>query len=363
MLRRIRIGLLAAANATGLSRLFGGSSWRRRRLLILCYHGIADGDLHQWNPALFMHADDFRRRLDVLREANCNVLGLAEALQRLEEGSLPARSVVLTFDDGFVDFYRMAWPILQEYGFPATLYLTTHYVLRNMPVFDPALDYLVWKGRGQVIDWPEISARRISLDPAGRQEMMGVLRTYALEKKLTTSQKDELLEELAKRLGLDYEAFRKSRVLSLINEGEARELSAAGADLQLHTHRHRTSSNHDLFSREIVDNRDYMAAVGLRDSEHFCYPNGSLVEKGPQWLAELGIKSAVTCRPDLAAPGSARHLLPRVVDSFPFTETEFLAWCHGIAVLLPRRGRIRESMVAAREQVELDRFRYSAANR
>ena len=62
--------------------------------------------------------------------------------------------------------------------------------------------------------------------------------------------------------------------MSLINENETRELSTQGADLQLHTHRHRTPTHQDDFSREIIENRDCMAALGLRDPEHFCYPNG-----------------------------------------------------------------------------------------
>jgi peptidoglycan/xylan/chitin deacetylase (PgdA/CDA1 family) len=355
--------LLAAANATGLSRLIGASAWRQGRLLILCYHGLSDGDLHEWKPSLFMHTEDFKRRLRLLREAHCNVLGLGEALQRLEDGSLPARSVVLTFDDGFVDFYRVAWPTLREFGFPATLYLTTHYVLHNMPVFDPALDYLLWKGRGQKLDWPEMAAERVLLDPAGRQQMMGVLQAYALKKRLTTAQKDDLLEELARRLGIDYDAVRQSRVLSLINENEARELSAEGADMQLHTHRHRTSIHRDLFSREVLDNRDCMAALGLRDSEHFCYPNGSRVAQEPQWLEGLGIKSAVTCHPDLVTPGSARLLLARVSDCFPFTETELLAWVHGTAALLPHRGRAQETVTPQLEEAELEPHAYSGANR
>jgi peptidoglycan/xylan/chitin deacetylase (PgdA/CDA1 family) len=310
-----------------------------------------------------MHSGDFRRRLRLLREHNCNVLGLGEALQRLNNGSLPARSVVLTFDDGFADFYRVAWPMMREAGVPATLYLTTHYVRHNLPVFDPALDYLLWKGRGKQLDWPEITAERVSLDPPGRRQMIGVLHSYAVKKKLTTNQKDALLDELAKRLGLDYDAFRRSRILSLINENEVRELGMTGADLQLHTHRHRTSVHQDLFSREIVDNRDCMAGLGVRNSEHFCYPNGVRVAQEPQWLEGLGIRSAVTCHPDLATPGSARHLLPRVTDCSPFTPTEFLAWVHGTGALLPHRGRAHEILAPQHEQTEVERLAYSGANR
>jgi peptidoglycan/xylan/chitin deacetylase (PgdA/CDA1 family) len=40
-------------------------------------------------------------------------------------GILPKRPVVLTFDDGYADFAREAWPILRRYGFPATVFVTT----------------------------------------------------------------------------------------------------------------------------------------------------------------------------------------------------------------------------------------------
>jgi len=195
MLRRIRVGLLAAANASGLSRLIGASGWRQNRLLILCYHGISDSDLHQWNPSMFMYAEEFRRRLQLLRDAKCHVLGLGEALTRLENGTLPPRSVVLTFDDGFADFHRLAWPILREFGCPATLYLTTYYMLRNVPVFDPALDYLLWTGRNRQLDWPEIVAQPVSLDPAGRELMRKVLQIHAWKMKLTAAEKDGLHTE------------------------------------------------------------------------------------------------------------------------------------------------------------------------
>jgi len=349
MLRGIKIGLLAGANASGLSSLLGSSAWRQRRLLILCYHGVTKSEVQQWDPSLFMHADVFRKRMSLLREANCNVLGLAEALKRLAEGTLPPRSVVLTFDDGFADFNNVAWPILRDFGFPATLYLTTYYVFRNLPVFDPALDYLLWKGRGQELSWLEINARRVLLDPAGRQQIGRSLQAYALQKKLTGVEKDHLLEDLAGRLGLDYCAFRQSRVLNLLNQDEARKLSAEGVDLQLHTHRHRTSVYQSSFSQEVQDNRDCLAVLGSPDAEHFCYPSGVYREKDAEWLEELGIKSAVTCKAGLAEPGPNVLSLPRVVDAFPLTETEFSGWIYGTSSLVPRRAKSPEMIPVAEE--------------
>jgi len=361
MLRRIKIGLLASANRTGLSRLIGDTAWRQRRLLILCYHGITDGDLHQWNPSLFMHAEEFKTRIKLLREANCNVLGLGEALERLENGSLPPRSVVLTFDDGFADFYQTAWPILREFGFPATVYLTTYYMVHNLPVFDPALDYVLWKSAGRQLDWPEIIAGPVSLDAAGRLRMSHVLHAYASKKNLSATQKDGLLEDLANRLGVDYDGLRRSRALNLINKDEARKLSAEGVDLQLHTHRHRTSIHQSRFLGEIEDNRDSIASLGLRPAEHFCYPSGVRRANYPQWLDEAGIKSAATCDSGFVEPGADRHSLRRVTDCAPFTEAEFLGWIYGTAALLPHRGRSQEAVATVEEESDVEVLPYVPA--
>lgn len=48
---------------------------------------------------------------------------------RAQEGSvLPERPIVITFDDGFADFFTDAFPVLQRYGFTATLYIATGFI-------------------------------------------------------------------------------------------------------------------------------------------------------------------------------------------------------------------------------------------
>src|SRR5271157_500696 len=105
MLRSLKLAVYQAAKRTGYFAAVASSAWRRNRFVILCYHGIALDDEHRWNPYLYITADLLRRRLETLRKFGCNLLPLGEAVERLYKGSLPARSVVLTFDDGFFDFY------------------------------------------------------------------------------------------------------------------------------------------------------------------------------------------------------------------------------------------------------------------
>jgi len=94
---------------------------------ILMYHSISDGfqNVHPYyltvtSPAVFAEQMRF------LHENGCHVIDLMTLVENLNTGKEPAPgSVVLTFDDGLHDFYTHAFPLLQEYGFPATVFLTT----------------------------------------------------------------------------------------------------------------------------------------------------------------------------------------------------------------------------------------------
>ena len=113
--------ILSISRQVGFFRVVRWSDWRSGRLAILCYHGISQSDQHEWRPGLYVSQKTFRRRMQMLADGGYQVLPLSEALQGLRSGELPPRSVAITFDDGFVDFYQLAFPILKEFAFPATV--------------------------------------------------------------------------------------------------------------------------------------------------------------------------------------------------------------------------------------------------
>lgn len=91
---------------------------------ILMYHQVGPYPCPSAHKASFCHVRQFRRQLAYLKFAGFNVISMAEAYQGLFHGApLKPRSVVLTFDDGYQDFHDHAWPALQAYGFPATVFL------------------------------------------------------------------------------------------------------------------------------------------------------------------------------------------------------------------------------------------------
>lgn len=66
-----------------------------------------------------------------------HVISLTDACKGIFHGTpLPPRPVVITFDDGYENFSEFAWPVLQHYGFPATVYLVSRLVGRRAAWLD-----------------------------------------------------------------------------------------------------------------------------------------------------------------------------------------------------------------------------------
>jgi peptidoglycan/xylan/chitin deacetylase (PgdA/CDA1 family) len=105
---------------------------------ILMYHSVSDArerrtHPYYWTattPAVF--ADHMRH----LHEHNYKTISLLEAVNRIGTSSAKQEeAVVLTFDDGYQDFYTQAYPILNRYGFSATVFLPTAYIGENPQSF------------------------------------------------------------------------------------------------------------------------------------------------------------------------------------------------------------------------------------
>jgi peptidoglycan/xylan/chitin deacetylase (PgdA/CDA1 family) len=346
MLKQAKQAILRTARTLSIHDGWSNSQWRRRRLLILCYHGISLGDEHEWDSELYMDRTQFRARMEMLRQGGYTVLPLGEACQRLDQGTLPPRAVALTFDDGDYDFSAIAWPVLQEYGYPATVYVTTFYVDHQKPIFRLFCSYLLWLARGAETggerrlpvtkDWALPLPQGLGT-AAPRAAALAAIEAHVQDRQLPLSGREELAVALAAALGLDYDELLRSRVLQLMRPEEIANVAAAGADVQLHTHRHRTPRQRDLFLREIDDNRRRIEEITGRAPVHFCYPSGVTDAAFPPWLRERGVVTATTCVPGLAAPGADPLLLPRVVDHCSLSEVEIESWMAGLSQYLIRR--------------------------
>lgn len=117
--------LFALLYHTGATRL--ATCCNRKRVMILCYHGVTKRTERspRDKDGLHVRVDRFARHLDFLQR-RYRVISLRDFLKAQSEGrSLPANSVILTFDDGYRNFLTAAAPCLSERRFPATVFLIT----------------------------------------------------------------------------------------------------------------------------------------------------------------------------------------------------------------------------------------------
>ena len=123
------------------------------RPLVLAYHAVGS-----WSPSLAIPEPALRAQLSLLRRRGYAGLTAAEAERRRQDGTLSARTVVVTFDDGFRSVLR-ARPILEEVGFPATVFAVTSFVESGAPLRWPGLE----RGRDSDLSplgWPELELLR-----------------------------------------------------------------------------------------------------------------------------------------------------------------------------------------------------------
>lgn len=88
---------------------------------ILMYHRI---DNQGKSSSLSVSPENFHHQMKFLAKAKYNVISLLEFTQAKEQKQPLARNaVVITFDDGYRDNYLFAYPVLEEFNFPATIFL------------------------------------------------------------------------------------------------------------------------------------------------------------------------------------------------------------------------------------------------
>lgn len=104
---------------------------------VLNYHQVND----QYHTCLTMTTVDFEAQMKFLREKGYNSISPTDLYNYLTKGqALPENPILITFDDGYIDNYQQAYPIMQKYGYTGTIFIITGFVGAN----------------GRYLDWPMI---------------------------------------------------------------------------------------------------------------------------------------------------------------------------------------------------------------
>lgn len=297
--------------AVGVPAFF---AWRnRRRLPILMYHGLVERPLvpacwHQLEVAAF-------RRQIAWVAAHHRVLPLEEALARLADGTLPERSLAVTFDDGYRSNLVLGLPILEEFRVPATVFLVTDLVGTGDVPWADRLYLALARTKAS-----SATSAALALAEAPLSSDADRARAYETAvraaKALPRVAKDAALARLFADLGQDG-SFDPGD-FRMLSWDDVAALSRSGlVTVASHTRTHQILSRcTDAEVRAEVGpaHEELSRRVG-RAPRVMAYPVGRRIDYDARAIAavaEAGIPFALTTVEGLAGPGSAPLELPRL---------------------------------------------------
>jgi peptidoglycan/xylan/chitin deacetylase (PgdA/CDA1 family) len=277
-MRRFILESLFRLRADRLTRLA-----HRHKAIVLAYHGFTDRATHpgiENSQGKHLPVEAFRSQLAYLQR-HYRVLPLETLIAAFETGApLPARSLAITIDDGYRSNYTLAYPVLREYGLPATIFLTTGFLdegdLQWSDRIEHALNRTTESRLELTIGRDTFVAR---LDDM-RERLACDRRLRTLLKVVPQETRGAIVDDLEQRLGQRLrDAADAPAIYQPLAWAEVREMQQSG----LMTFGSHTVSHFILTRCDPARAKDELARSRHRIETEtgvpcrlFCYPNGQV---------------------------------------------------------------------------------------
>lgn len=302
---------LALLSGTGAFRL--GEWAARRELQVLTYHRVvprsALGDGARPPNTLFSDEFDVQmafvsRRFRVV--TGSELLGIATGARRP-----PSYALAITFDDGYLNNFEHAFPILRKHGLHAAFFLTTGLIgSRTGKLWFDRLDKLSATTPHQDLV-SQLQQHEPSLASVSRDGVRAAL------KRLPITRLTRLLDALERTQGLAAARPGEQALHSLMSWDEVRALVSAGMTIGSHTENHQilASAAPDQVRSELVASREKIEEETGRPCWCFAYPNGGhgdFRDSDQRAVQDAGYLCAFTQIPGTVGRRTARFAVPRI---------------------------------------------------
>jgi peptidoglycan/xylan/chitin deacetylase (PgdA/CDA1 family) len=283
----------------------GGNS---ARLTVLLFHRV----LLQPDSLMpnVLDAKMFDRHISVLAHV-FRVMPLEDALSRLRAGTLPCRSLCITFDDGYRDNFDVAMPILRKHGVTATFFIATGFLNGGRMMHDTVVE-AVRRLPAQDLDLSWIGLTRRSIGDV--ESRVALIDDFVRQIKYLPLEERKLAGER-----LAHAAPNDMPTNLMMTTEQLRELTALGMTIGAHTHDHPILSRVDADEafRQIIKNRDVLADALGRAPTLFAYPNGKpnvdYKAAHVELVKRAGFSAAVAVSLGAATRDSDHFQVPRFV--------------------------------------------------
>jgi peptidoglycan/xylan/chitin deacetylase (PgdA/CDA1 family) len=284
------------------------------KLWSLMYHRVlptTDPRAEGEEPGMIITPSTFRQHIQILKTL-FEIMPLSEWIERHNSGApLPKRACAITFDDGWLDNFEYAFPILQQEQVPATLFAVSHMIGTHGQFWPNRVARLI----ANRADWQQQPAlewiRRAGGESAhGMTDREKLGHIIARLKKLSDAELKERLDTSEQQLGLAAPATP-----ALVDWEQLRAMQNSGlVEIGSHTcHHFRLTADlkPDIAEQEIVQSKQLLEQQLERPVKLFCYPNGDASPHAIR-LVEQHYAAAVTTQRGINSTHTAPHQLLRI---------------------------------------------------
>jgi peptidoglycan/xylan/chitin deacetylase (PgdA/CDA1 family) len=314
-----------ALHRTGLLGLIAGARLRGR-VVVLMYHRVLDpaAETTAWShPGIVVRRATFERQIASLA-ARFRMLSLDEFETFFDRGGAAAGddrpACLVTFDDGWIDTYRDAWPVLAASQVPAVVFLPSQFIGADRMFWRETLGRLLFDAwthgrtdaafarRAAAALAPHGLSGLLAQPPAAIREAI-LIATQALRHQGETEAPPVVAEVGALCAGVP----RSETSDAFMSWDHAREMAAAGIAFGGHgvTHRILSTLPPDVVAREAAESRAALDGAFGRPAASFSYPNGGWNASVARTVADAGFRLAFSTDAGPVVPGADRLAIRR----------------------------------------------------
>lgn len=305
----------------------------QQQAAILCFHGIAERPDPEVEDGV-LSLRNFRRLLDVI-ERSFRVISLAELVACINERrSPPAKSVIITFDDGYRCCHELAAGELALRRMPWSVFLPAGLIESGGRQWLDDVRVLIHRGgRDRIMLCQD--GRRIEFDLSTPALCSAAVKTIIETcRYLSEPQRRAWFEDLLSQFSQDQIAYLREQYPSFapMTWQQARELKAAGVDVGSHglSHVALAPQTPEFIRHELAAARDLLRERIGRHSPHFSYPYGrpaAMSALTEAVLREMGYRCGLTLEQEIVRCETCNILaLPRLIVSPKVGRVLFALW-------------------------------------
>ncbi|HUV45623.1 MAG TPA: polysaccharide deacetylase family protein [Dehalococcoidia bacterium] len=258
--------------------------------ILMYHHVIPESENPPWLPPT-VSLEDFERGIAYLRKA-ADIVPLDSLVSRLvQKQPLPRKVVSITFDDGYKDNYRFAYPILRKYNLPATIFLTTGFIGNSDAYWDYKIYFAIWNTSKTELEIEGLGQYYLN-SSADRRKAMREIIARLME--LSDREKNHLVGRLLEGLRVEIPGEFGDEIN--LSWDEVMEMSKNGISFGAHT------VTHPILTKLPIGEAKEEIARSKKDIEErlgvpctsFAYPNGDFNDEIVGLVMERGFTCAVT---------------------------------------------------------------------